>query len=466
MAIREKFILQSVELEQFTWSDCDNRYIKESFIGRFPITLELKITESHEAIEILMETNIRNRNGKRNQNLIDMINQKCALGMFKLVNEEKLEYFEKIHIFQSLSENLIRQVLVITLRYMENRFRKYLFAFYHEFPEDIEDFQVLIGCKNAKMLISKKLSKTVEYSDAEFAKEIEVISRLLKNNFLKKIFLGEFRVNYTEHSIKFLYSKENYKTLNSAYKEDQQLALEIIKLHCNLDQVGLFSNMIQLQNYLKYEELSKALLVSQGSKLFKFLEIKQLSEFEKLSEILEEFNSEQKIIYFSSYFSENISEKIPEFYSAILQIVNKISENPEKKIFLSINNVAYSEGTIYLLQNEFSENDFLLSSPEELNSDFSQPQKSELFRLGLLIYEVALKKENQSKLLEKYLAECRTFEDYQRLLVVNKKIIPISNAVESKFPFLVQIVRELLQSSKRRMDCEKLSFLLTKQLSK
>ena len=171
---------------------------------------------------------------------------------------------------------------------------------------------------------------------------------------------------------------------------------------------------------------------------------------------------------FASHFSDCSPDNFSEFYQVLLQVLSLIiycSARGIYKLYICEESLHYSDGRVKLIPRFHKTEDFLIFTPEELSEEYKITPKNEMFRVGMLIYKIALEKFNNSAALDRFRARCNTFESYQDLMVNEEKNVPISAAVQQRFPFLVSIVRELCShNADYRMDAESLISLLKHEL--
>ena len=171
---------------------------------------------------------------------------------------------------------------------------------------------------------------------------------------------------------------------------------------------------------------------------------------------------------FASHFADCSPDNFSEFYQVLLQVLSLIiycSARGIYKLYICEESLHYSDGRVKLIPRFHKTEDFLIFTPEELSEEYKISPKNEMFRVGMLIYKIALEKFNNSAALDRFSARCNTFESYQDLMVNEEKNVPISAAVQQRFPFLVSIVRELCShNADYRMDAESLISLLKHEL--
>ena len=162
--------------------------------------------------------------------------------------------------------------------------------------------------------------------------------------------------------------------------------------------------------------------------------------------------------YFS-YFTSNLN--LNKFYESISEICDLVSYCNKKSVFqlfISYDYISYSNNKVKILPRFSNEIDYKILSPEELDSAEANYDKSELYRIGLLIYKVLLENNKEPAFLNVFTKNSLNILTHKKQIIQDRKTIPISKKAEEDYPHIAFVVRELLKFSPiNRLDLLDLS---------
>lgn len=149
------------------------------------------------------------------------------------------------------------------------------------------------------------------------------------------------------------------------------------------------------------------------------------------------------------------------FARALLQLCDLIKHCRLIKvyqIFISLDHLSYCDNEVKVIPRACHKLNYIYLAPEELCPYQEDYTNSEVFRLGMLIFDVIFDKQKHSEELENYLKCSSNFESHYKQIIEEKKCLPITLTQDPEDNIFVELIQELCRlESQDRLNLESLS---------
>jgi hypothetical protein len=478
---------------------CQNNRIQRIGFELLDLTMTYDVKYERKTLEVII-TFMYSQHIKGNnfQKLLFLINTEISIGEF-LINNGRLEYTTKVILF---NDTFLKEMIYENLKKLKEVWERYLPVFAHPlFQVDLPE-SIMTGCKNLHSLTKSKKFRKLHYDIKSFELEVQIIDELLRYDNLKKLFLtdiaidilnGDLITNYKYNDRKLqinelntidfrdffdstssclqpllsidysLFCAQLYITSSNDYIFHIEIPLHRMIKHSDINlqernTKSLFDNgnlinapYFEFNTFLKSSEIVKIPKIPftpasiQRYEAYRSLSHKNMLKVFNIIKYHENFwaiTEEHSVNGLKDYINCHFPSESLKF-TVISQLISLIEECTFP-IYLSAQSADFQKGEIKIIPNLNGSIDPAILSYEELSSSRYVTMSSEIYRLGLLIYDLFLVSGSENPYVQHY-NDCRKSSITHKNFLDDRPI-PIPAEIQKKDPKLVYIFRELTET--------------------